>query len=255
MTHPADLSVDQLRQHLSQISTTWTVLLQAHGGPSGAAEEAQRRMIERYSRAIYRYLFGSVRDPDAADELYQEFALRFVRGDFRRASPERGRFRDFLKTALYHLIVDHQRKRGKRGAPLPPDSPDPASDEAQVAESDREFLAVWRADLMDRAWEALARHDQQTGQHLFTVLRFRTDHPDVRSPQIAERLAGVVGKPLTSDWVRKRLFLAREKFTDLLVDEVAGSLAGGTPEDLEQELIDMGLWEYCRGALGRRKTV
>ena len=41
------------------------------------------------------------RDKDAADELSQEFALRFVRGDLKGADRERGWFRDFLKGCCF----------------------------------------------------------------------------------------------------------------------------------------------------------
>jgi DNA-directed RNA polymerase specialized sigma24 family protein len=48
-----------------------------------------------------------VRDPEVADDLAQEFALRFLRGDFQRADPERGRCRDYLKRALINLVHDY----------------------------------------------------------------------------------------------------------------------------------------------------
>jgi RNA polymerase sigma-70 factor (ECF subfamily) len=122
------------------------------------------------------------------------------------------------------------------------------------AESDEQFLTIWRAELMARTWDALARLERETGQHLYTVLRFRTDHPDVRSPEMAQRLAAVVGKAVTADWVRRRLHLARGKFTELLLDEVSQSLEGAGPEALDQELIDLGLHAYCRPALERRRS-
>src|SRR5262245_27508512 len=100
-------------QHLSKIVTLWGPLQEAHAGEPEAARVAQRQLLERYTPAIYRYLLASVRDPHAADELFQEFALRFCRGDFKRADQQRGRFRDFLKTSLVHLVIDHHR-RSKR---------------------------------------------------------------------------------------------------------------------------------------------
>src|SRR5207244_615735 len=148
-------------QHLSQISTRWTVLFAAHAAPTEAAGAARQRLFERYSRAIYRYLLAAVRDPDAADELLQEFALRLVRGDFKRAHPERGRFRDFLKTALYHLIVDHHRDAQRRPTPLTADTPEPADDGGPAAGADEEFMTLWRAELMKRAWEGLAQVERQ----------------------------------------------------------------------------------------------
>jgi RNA polymerase sigma-70 factor (ECF subfamily) len=243
---------EQLNEHLSQISTRWALLDQAHQGSAEAASAAQRQLIQRYTPAIYRYLRGAVRDPEVADELFQEFALRFVRGDFKRADPERGRFRNFLKTSLYHLVVDYQRRRQQQALPLPPDDASPAAG-PESTDAGQEFLDVWRAELMGRAWEGLERVERQTGQPLYTVLRSRMDHPGMRSPQMAEELSRRLGKPVTAEWVRKRLFYARQQFTDFLLAEVARSLGQPTREELEQELVDLGLLEYCRPALERRR--
>src|ERR687883_306983 len=111
--------MDQPPERLSQISTAWTVFFQAHQAPEKAAQVARQQLLEQYGTPVYRYLRAATRDADAADELYQEFALRFVRGDFQRAHPDRGRFRDFLKTCLYHLVIDHQRRQSKRPLALP----------------------------------------------------------------------------------------------------------------------------------------
>ncbi|HEV3262422.1 MAG TPA: sigma factor, partial [Gemmataceae bacterium] len=103
---------------LSRISTRWSMVLQAHQGQNPAVTAAQQALLQRYLRAIYRYLLGALRDADAAEELCQEFAFRVVRGDFKRADPGRGRFRDYVKTAVYHLIVDHQKRQRGRAQPL-----------------------------------------------------------------------------------------------------------------------------------------
>jgi hypothetical protein len=80
------------RPHLSRISTPWALLRQAHAGSEPAAVTAQRVLLQRYSGAAYRYLRGALHDEDAALDLFQEFVLRFLRGDFRRAQPAAGRF-------------------------------------------------------------------------------------------------------------------------------------------------------------------
>ena len=237
---------EDFEQHLSQIGTQWSAVLQAHD--SNQATAGQSRLLERYRRAVYRYLLGAVRDPHVADDLFQEFALRLVRGDFHRANPERGRFRDFLKTSLYHLIVDFQRRKHKQMQDLPED---PAAEEASVIASDREFLDVWRGELMARAWEALQTEDQQTGQQLYAVLRFRTDHPEMRSPEMAEHFSRELNKPISPEWVRKRLHYARDKFADLLVAEVARGLQDASPDRIEEELLALGLFEHCRDAVQR----
>jgi RNA polymerase sigma-70 factor (ECF subfamily) len=236
---------------LSRINTHWTLVFEANKGEADAAMRAQQALMHRYCGAIYRYLLGAVRDPDAADDLSQEFALRLVRGDFRRADPNQGRFRDFLKTTLYHLIVDHQRRKGRRQMEaLRPDTPEPAA-ESVTLPSDQEFLARWREELLNRTWESMEALEKETGQPFYTVLRFRAENPDVRSSEMAKRLQGRLNKPLTDVGVRQTLHRAREKFADLLLEEVARSLETRVVDRLEQELIDLDLLSYCRTALDR----
>ena len=92
---------ETLNHHLSRIETHWTAVFR-RTGPAAEAAEAQAALMRRYGGAVHRYLLASLRDAEAADDLSQEFALRFLRGDFRNADPGKGRFRDFLKRAVYH---------------------------------------------------------------------------------------------------------------------------------------------------------
>jgi len=245
---------DDVPKHLSQITTAWTLVMRAHQAPGDAQADAQRILIERYHEAIYRYLLGASRDREAADELFQEFALRFVRGDFRRADPQKGRFRDFVKTALINLVISYQRKKGK--APL--QSPDISADLAASSDSfdpDKDFLTYWRKVLLDKAWEGLAALQKPGGPPFHTALRWRTEQPEMASPDLAVKLTAELqpAEPFTDAGVRKIVQRAREMFTDLLVEEVARSLGEPNLEELEQELIDLGFQAYCRKSLDRRK--
>src|SRR5262249_59469841 len=114
---------------------------------------------------------------------------------------------------------------------------------------DRQFLNTWRTDLLNRTWDALAEEERKTGRPMHTVLHFRAGNPDMRSAQMAEQLSTRLGKEVTADWVRKWLHSAREKFAELLLVEVKASLRDPTPDSVEQELIDLGLLEYCKSAL------
>jgi RNA polymerase sigma-70 factor (ECF subfamily) len=245
---PDDESLDRHLSRLSQIPTRWGDLREIRDGTDAAA--AASRLLGRYQRAVYRYLLGALRDEHAADDLFQEFALRVVRGSFNTADPARGRFRDFLKTTLRNLIVNHHKRHGKPAVPL---GEEPATAEEPGAEADEAFLERWREELLARAWEALRQADGEGGQHLYAVLRFRTDHPELRSPVMAERLAPLLGKAVSADWVRKRLQLARERYTDLLVKEVAGSLADPTEDAVAEEVAAVGLLAHCKAALERRR--
>jgi DNA-directed RNA polymerase specialized sigma24 family protein len=234
-------------QHLSQMSTAWTVLLQAHRGPERAAALARAEVLDRYGPAAYRYLLGATRDPDAADELFQEFALKLVRGDLHRVDPSRGRFRQFLKATLYRLVADHRRRR--RPLPLTPELGEPVAQGTDVRD-DRAFVTIWREELIGLAWKALESQERRGGQPLFTVLRFRADHPDLTSPESAEQLSAKLGRPVGPEWVRKWLRLGRAKFAELLVAEVARTLDVPSRSALGEELGTLGLLEDCRAALG-----
>jgi len=237
-----------LNERLSRISTLWSMVFQAHAGSGDAAAVALNRLMQRYSGAVYRYLLGAIRDPDTAADLCQEFALRFLRGDFRRAAPERGRFRDYVKTALIHLVTDHHRTQQARPRSLPGDVPELAAPSAESEDSDRAFLASWREELLDRTWRALAR----VNPAYHAALLLRIDHPDLPSPRMAEELTARLGRPFTAASVRKTLQRAHEKYADLLVAEVETSLDEPTAEDLEKELSELDLLRYCRSALQRR---
>jgi RNA polymerase sigma-70 factor (ECF subfamily) len=236
---------------LSRITTLWSVVGHAHEEPGDAVMAAQRQLLERYGGAVRRYLLAAVRDPDGADELFQTFAYRFLHGDLRGANPERGRFRDYLKGVLYHLAVDYHKR--SRVMPLPAEHPALVAEPLSPADSDRDFLTSWRDELLAHTWTALERFERETCQPYFTVLRYRADHPDAHSPEMAKELTSLLGKKLNSSSVRQTLHRAREKFADLLLEEIAHSLESPSPESLQQELIDLELWEYCRPALERRE--
>jgi RNA polymerase sigma-70 factor (ECF subfamily) len=247
------MDAQELSNRLTSIKTHWTVMFQAHQDTGDARTAARQLLLLRYYGAVYRYLLGTVRDLAAAEELAQEFAVRFLRGDFHRADPERGRFRDYLKSALRHLVHDYWRKKGTAAAALPTEDaealPDPAED---LAVLDQPFLDQWREELLARTWEALEEAQRRTGQPYHTLLRWKTEQPEARSVQLAARLGDLLGKSFTETSVRKLLQRAREHFADALLEEVARSLETATPEQLEQELIELQLLDYCRPALGRR---
>jgi RNA polymerase sigma factor (sigma-70 family) len=234
---------------LSRITTLWTVVFRAHGDPAGAAVPRER-LLERYGGAVYRYLLGAVRDPDAAADIAQEFAVRFLRGDFRRADPGRGRFRDYVKAALANLVNDHYRAWFDQPRPLAADAPEPAAPAEPTLPPEQEFLRDWRRELLNQTWAALA--DDCPTYH--AVLWLRIEQPDLPSPEIAERAGERLGKPMAADAVRKALQRAHAKFADLLVERVAASLTDPTVAELEDELRALDLWKYCGSALERRRT-
>lgn len=234
--------------NLANTSTLWSLVTEANHGPEDAARAAREALLERYKGAVYRYLLAALRDANAADDLAQEFFLRFVRGDLRNADPEKGRFRDLIKTTLFHLIVDYQRRQKTRPQPLPPDDHGPADSESDVLPSEEQFLDSWREQLLSQAWKALRARDAT----YYEVLRLRAENSELSSAEMAERLGGALGHAVSADWVRTRLKRAREQFADLLLDELAQSLDNPSRQRLEEELADLRLLAYCQDAVARR---
>jgi RNA polymerase sigma-70 factor (ECF subfamily) len=281
----------QPSRRLSCISTSWSAVFQANHGHGPAPTSAQRLVLLRYYQPIYRYLRAMVRDEDAAEELTHEFAVRFLRGDFKRADPSRGRFRDLVKRALRHLAIDHWRRRRledervplaedwqvtpaeadwRRGAPprrggaasgqgtaegdwhhRPPPRRRPAAPDLDSAEADRTFLEGWRGEILDQAWEELARFQEQTGHPYHTVLRLRTEYPEERSAGLTRLAGDRLGRPLSEASFRQLVHRSREKFADFLVAAVARTLAATDADAVEQELIELELLPCCRRAVAR----
>jgi RNA polymerase sigma-70 factor (ECF subfamily) len=233
---------------LNQIDTLWSVVRRAHADPSETAQTARHALLERYGGAIRRYLAGALRDAHAADDLFQDFAYRFLHGDLRNADPARGRFRDFVKGVLFHLVANYHNNRARQPVSLALEQFEPGAECSLAAEREEAFRVSWREELLARTWEELR------GQVplYYTVLRFRADHPDLSSAQMAEQLSGSLGKPITAAGVRKTLERARDRFADLLLAQIIEAVDDPSRERLEEELLELGLFDQCRAALARR---
>ncbi len=238
---------DEADPRLSQLTTRWTLLLRAHSGGEGG-RDALAELLPRYCAAVYRYLLALTRDEAAAEELCQEFAYRFVRGEFRHADPRKGRFRDYVKVSAVHLVGEY-RRRAPRAEKLVPFDSRLTAGAAGDADPDAEFRREWTTELLNRAWAALRRHADETGQLLYDALKLRAEDPARRSADIAAELAGRVGRSFTADAVRQLLHRAREKYAQFLWREVAESIPTADPGEVTAELAELGLLAYCEPLL------
>ncbi|MCA9209064.1 MAG: sigma-70 family RNA polymerase sigma factor, partial [Planctomycetales bacterium] len=214
---------------------------------------AKSELMQRYSGAIYRYLIAILRDEHAADEVFQEFALQLVKGGFHGATPQAGRFRDYVKISLLRLISRYRRAVGQRERVLEA-LPELECDAGLEEAFDEQFNNSCRDELMSRAWDRLKRFERESGQGYFTVLDFRARHPELSSDGAAAELSrpGRLGREISSAAVRKLLQRARVKFAELLIDEVQLSLDDVSDEQLELRLIELKIHRWCEPALRRR---
>lgn len=244
----------EIRSRLSQISTRWSLLREAHGEARDSVQRAQAALFERYQGAAYRYLAAILRSADAADEVFQEFAVRFLRGQFRGATPDKGRFRQYLKTSLSRLATDHHRKRQRSAVPVA----DPAGNAGYLEAGEPEaaaFEECWRTELLENTWKALAEAQRESGSPYYAALRLYSENPAARSREIAARLNEELQpeRPFTEAGIRQTVHRARKQFAGLLIDEVAASISSDDLDEVEEELGALQLLGYCRSTLADRR--
>jgi RNA polymerase sigma factor (sigma-70 family) len=235
---------------LSQLSTQWTVLFEAHHGTPEEADTAIRHMMLRYSGAVHRYLLKTVADPDVVSDLDQEFAHRFLKGSFLHYDPKLGRFRDYVKKAVRNLMLDYYRRKGKTRH-LDTDLEIQIAGKSSLETLEDQFNEAWRGELLDRAWNSLEDFEKRTGQQYHKVLRHRVTHPKQDSATMARDLAPALGRSVTAGAFRQLLQRAREKWAGFLIDEVKVSLKSQCREDVEEELADLKLLHLCKPYLER----
>jgi len=228
---------------LSQIDTNWTQLSLVRDATvdSSVVEEARRQLLHRYAASVYQYLLASVRDESAADDLAQEFALRFLDGRYESADRDRGRFRDFLKRCLSNLATDHFRQLTSERKHL-----NKLHSNASGATAEKDFDSHWQRDVLAQTWTAVEQVEGSDSP-LYVVLRYRAEFPDQSAAEIAAAMDAQFSeqRPLTDVWVRQTLHRARKSFADLLRKEVAATLIDPTPDTVNEELAALGLLKYC----------
>jgi RNA polymerase sigma-70 factor (ECF subfamily) len=229
---------------LNDIATVWSEIFAAHADDTQQALRGRAAVLERYMGAVLGYLTEAVRDRHLAEDLAQDFAYRFLKGDFRTADPASGKFRGFLKTILRNQVIDHFRK--KRLAPVAIEEHLIADNRANEAEElDSMFRENWRREILRQTWMKLNESGSESGQRFFIILQTRTQFPDLSSTELAEVLSDRLGTQVNSDWVRQNLKRARERFTALLRSEIALTLDTGDMSEVNQELVELDLKKYC----------
>jgi len=229
--------------HLTELETSWTTIRTAHiAGPEGQA--AMGELIGRYHDAVLRYLRLKLRDSNLADEVFQEFWTKLLTHKLAGADCNKGRFRDYLRTVLHRLIIDHF--RGRKLQALPP------GDLLDPSQPDADYDRVWREAVLKRALTRLETYELKTPKNRYaTVLALRRDHPDRSIDEIAAKLSEQTGTKITPESFRKTLQRARNKYFELLIQELRETIHPATDDDIEEEIQDLGLGHLYRRHLSQ----
>jgi DNA-directed RNA polymerase specialized sigma24 family protein len=206
------------------------------------------RFATRYGTALRRYIGALVRDAHDADDVSQSLLLAIFAKGLARKAPQRGRFRDYLKAVARNSARTYL--AGKRRAARGRTDLDELPAAGAESEMDRQWLADWRACVLEAAWTALELHQYgRPDNFCHAVLRLTADHPKENSTRLAERLAAQVGRPVRPDAFRKQLSRARRLFAVLVWNEVGRTLADPAPAHVSDELGELGLLCYVRDFL------
>lgn len=238
MDSPKDGTRSVQADHLTDLETSWTTIRTAHSpGPEGQA--AMRVLISRYHDAVERYLRLKLRDQNLADEVFQEFWTKLLTHKLAGADDTKGRFRDYLRTVLHRLIIDHFRSRKLVALP-PGDLLDPAA-------PDDDYDRVWREAVIKRVWSRLEHYEATTPKNRYaSVLHLRVGNPEASIEEISQQLSEQTGSRISPEAFRKTLQRARGKFLELLVQELRETIHPATPEEIESEIFDLGLGHLYR---------
>ncbi|MBI1914789.1 MAG: sigma-70 family RNA polymerase sigma factor [Planctomycetes bacterium] len=234
---------------LEEISTYWSLFRLAHQGTGASASAARNALVMRYNGAIHRYLAALLHNEQEAQEVTQEVVVRLLRGDFAAATPERGRFRDYLKAAVRNEYLRYVKKKGRRAAVSLEVLPSAANTFAEWLDDpqDPHWLAEWRRDVLAKTMRVLQSYERETEGNLYhTLMRLRTEHLDDDNSQLAQRVLEETGRAFSPEAFRGQLLRARRKFAELLLEHIAATLDQPTPENVEAELSDLGLLGYVR---------
>jgi DNA-directed RNA polymerase specialized sigma24 family protein len=227
---------DEDRQRF--LTTQWSVVLAARDDESRPALAA---LCESYWYPLYAYIRHRGCDAEQARDLTQEFFATLLEKDYLQGvDPQRGRFRTFLLVVLQRFLAKDFRASlaEKRGGGRPVLPLDFALGERQYANepitevtAEQIFERRWALTLLERVLAKLEQEYRSKGkEQLFRELnRCLTAELDAASHQIlGERLGMSVGA------VKTAAFRFRQRYRDILRDEVAQTVAEG--DDVDEEL-------------------
>ena len=225
---------------LRQISTSWTLLNCARSEPSDRAREARERLLNVYWCAAYKFLLCLTNhDEHRANELSQEFSLRFIQGKFDKVDRSKGKFRNYLAQSLRYLELEDRRQ----SRPL-----------AHIAHSieeastmiELEFDEEARRVIMDQAPEDLRLMDSSDRQSLFNAFVLKEKHENASSSKLSIELSTKLSRSINAKRFDQIVSEGRKLFADRIIVRVRATCSDGSLEEVEQALIDLGLHGYPR---------
>ena len=198
--------------------------------------------VLRYATAIKRYLQTLLRDSNAVEDVLQSFLLKVVEHGFKQATPDKGRFRNYLIRSVHNAAVTHLRKNNRRRTQAME-----LIDEGSLSvpsEVEKAWNREWYDCLTGRVWRRLQHHEDHSNSHFYTVLQVSQQNPELDSKTLAREVSQQVGREISPENFRKQLSRARRMFATILIEEVSETLDESSPEAIRSELTEVGLMPF-----------
>lgn len=227
-------------------TTRWSRVRQAASSADPAAAQALAELCEAYWYPVYAFVRSSGKGPHDAEDLTQGFFARLLeKGILASADPDKGKLRNFLLTCLRRYLADeHDRAMAqKRGAAVlvsfNPDWAEQAFATEPVDDltPDRLFQRRWALTVLEFSFQLLQEEFTAAGKSaLFDTVRpFLGFGPDPE--QRYEDIAAATGTPIGT--LKTQVFRLRQRWRELLFEQVAMTLDDPTAEAIKGELGEL----------------
>ena len=221
-------------------TTQWQLVLDCCEADSPVAEAALAELCKIYWRPIYFYIRRRGYGVEDAEDLTQDFFAHILSKQWLdRADPKRGKFRAFLLTSLKRFLIDANeraktQKRGGSVAFIPFHEVTAElqyiADEGNQPSPEATFDAHWAASVVREALRRLGeRYESEGKESTFRALKpFLAGEVGMSTNQLASSLG------LAASAVKTLLYRMRQRYGELLRDEVAKTLTD--PNDVDAEI-------------------
>lgn len=221
-------------------TTQWSIVLRVGQATQEESHDALATLCKGYWYPLYAYVRRRVNDRAEAQDLTQEFFARLLEKDLlASASPDRGRFRSFLLTAMKNFLANewhkaHAEKRGGTRAIL---SLDFGSGDSRLTlepghdlTPERLYERKWALTLLDRVLHRL-RDEYQAHKKAALFEALRPFIGGGREEGAYFMVAVELG--LTTGAAKVAAHRLRNRYRELLRDELAQTVADLAEIDAE----------------------
>jgi len=205
------------------------------------ARSALETLCSTYWHPLYMYIRHRGNSAEDAKDLIQEFFTRFLEKDYLKdVDQARGKFRSFLLASVNHFLAnerDRARTLKRGGAvtflPVDYDSIEEryAGAASQTQSAERLFERAWALATLESTLARLRQEYTQAGKgSLFERLKGTLTVQEDRAPY--QEMGAELG--LSEGAVKVAVHRLRRRYRDVLLEEIAATLAEG--EGVDEEL-------------------